>query len=128
MDALHDAHTALQVDGLHLGRALLGGKIIDGQLGLAGLTELAQALLDEGQIQCFKVFVVQRAVRHFGVVGSTFKKVVQTDHLCRGALLHQRLCQTVGAVVLPLAEGPVSITIFAPEPRTFWAAYCTRRA
>ena len=31
-------------------------------------------------------------------------------------------------VVLPLAEGPVSITIFAPEPRTFWAAYCTRRA
>ena len=97
MDALHDAHTALQVDGLHLGRALLGGKIIDGQLGLAGLAELVQALLDEGQIQRFKVFVVQRAVRHFGVVGSTFKKVVQTDHLCRGALLHQRLCQTVGA-------------------------------
>ena len=97
MDALHDAHTTLQIDGLHLGRALLGGKIVNGQLGLAGLAELAQALLDKGQIQRFKVFVVQRAVRHFGVVGSAFKKVVQTDHLCRGALLHQRLCQTVGA-------------------------------
>ena len=97
MDALNDAHTALQIDGLHRGRALLGGKIIDGQLGLAGLAELVQALLDKGQIQRFKVFVVQRAVRHFGVVGSAFKKVVQTDHLCRGALLYQGLCQTVGA-------------------------------
>ena len=97
MDTLHDAHTALQIDGFHRGRALLGGKIIDGQLGLAGLAELVQALLDQRQIQRFKVFVVQRAVRHFGVVGSAFKKVVQTDYLCRGALLHQSLCQTVGA-------------------------------
>ena len=85
-------------------------------------------MLDEGQIQRFKVFVVQRAVRHFGVVGSTFKKVVQTDHLRRGALLHRAFARQWALVVFPLAEGPVSITIFAPEPRTFWAAYCTRRA
>ncbi len=105
MDALNDAHTALQVDGFHRGSALLGGKIVDGQFGLAGLAELVQALLDEGQIQRFKVFVVQRAVRHFGVVGSTFKKVVQTDHLRRGALLHQSLCQTVGAGGLSACRG-----------------------
>ncbi len=115
MDALHDAHTALQVDGLHLCRALFGGKIVDGQHGLARLAELPQALLDERQIQRIGVIVVQRAVRQARIELCAFEEIIQTDHLRRGTALSRAFAMQWALVVLPLADGPVSMTIFAPE-------------
>ena len=97
MDALHDAYTALQVDGLHLLRALLCREIIDWQHGLSGLAEFPQALLDERQVQCIGVFVIQRAVRQPGVELCPFEEIIQTDHLRRSPALLQSFCQTVGA-------------------------------
>ena len=97
MDALHDAYTALQVDGLHLCRALFGREIVDGQHGLARLAQLPQALLDERQIQRIGVLVVQRAVRQARIELCAFEEIIQTDHLRRGPALLQSLCNAVGA-------------------------------
>ena len=97
MDALHDAYTALQVDGFHLCRSLFGREIVDGQHGLARLAQLPQALLDERQIQRIGVLVVQRAVRQARIELCAFEEIIQTDHLRRSPALLQSFCQTVGA-------------------------------
>ena len=38
-------------------------------------------------------------------IGRSFEEIIQTDHLRRGALLHQSLCQTVGAGGLTACRG-----------------------
>ena len=97
MDALHQAHAPLQVDGFCFIRALLGREVVDGQGGLAGLAQLPQALLDERQVQRIGVLIVQGAVRQAGVELRPLEEIVQTDDLRRGALLLQGAGDAVGA-------------------------------
>ena len=97
MDALHQAHAALQGDGFCFIRALLGREVVDGQGGLAGLAQLPQALLDERQVQRIGVLIVQRAVRQTGVELRPLEEIVQTDDVGRGAALFQCFGDAVGA-------------------------------
>ena len=91
MDALHDADAALEVQRLRLGRAGLGGEVVDGQHGLSGGAQIAEALADEGHIQRVGVFVVQRTVGQAGIILSALEEVIQTDDMGRGAGGFQRL-------------------------------------
>ena len=75
MDALHDADAALEVQRLRLGRAGLGGEVVDGQHGLAGGAQIAEALADEGHIQRVGVLVVQRTVGQAGVILSALEEL-----------------------------------------------------
>ena len=50
-----------------------------------GGAQIAEALADEGHIQCVGVLVVQRTVGQAGVILSALEEVIQTDDMGRGA-------------------------------------------
>ena len=80
-----------QIQRLRLGGAGLCGKVVDGQHGLAGGAQLAEALADEGHIQRVGVLVVQRAVGQAGVILRPLEEIVQTDDVGGRAGGFQRL-------------------------------------
>ena len=65
--------------------------------GLAGGTQIAEALADEGHIQRVGVLVVQRTVGQAGVELRPTEKIIQADHMGVCSLPDQLLGQLVGA-------------------------------
>ena len=96
VDALDDAHTALQLQVLPLRQAALRGEVEDGQVRASLAHQFAQAAVDLIQIQRGHIFIVLGAVGQARVLIQILIEIVQADHLAGAAAHGERIGNFVG--------------------------------